>query len=147
MKFFFGLLIPAIAIFPTVARADCMSAMIDTQQTLSRQSGVSVLFRGSNVSTYYTGAPKTRPYQLVFELSGDNAASLMSAGGVQRQAARYLISECPTLGAVEFVSESGEPQAAIGLLPSGKVDFFQCVRPSGGGGNQHPKWGQSFCRP
>lgn len=139
-----GLLVSAVVLVPTVARADCLGA-IATVQTAIGQSQLRAVSRVEDMSSYRPDHPKGRPYQMVLELSGGDTGSFMRAAGVRRKMAQYLIDECPTLSAVDF-ADDGAPRATIGLLPGGKVDFFKCVR-TGGGGASLPGWGKAYCNP
>ncbi|WP_287454549.1 hypothetical protein [Leptolyngbya sp. UWPOB_LEPTO1] len=127
---------------------DCSIAVADAQKRLTKDGNLEVTMRSSDISEGSPDHPEHRPIAYEFFLRGSAAASIMHSRQFQKAIAIDIIENCSSVGSVTFgVSGSGWIQT-VGILPSGKIDTFECLDPprrDSSESNSKLTWGQEYC--
>lgn len=143
----------AILNLPSLVKAeskprDCAISLTAVQNRLTRDRDVEITMRSFDISEGFPDHPDNRPIAYQFLLRGGAAESIMRSRQFQKAIAIDIIENCGSVGSVTFgLSGSGWIQT-VGILPSGKIDTFECLDPprrDSSASNSKLIWGQEYC--
>lgn len=124
-------------------KIDCTATIAAAQNHLEAGRNVEVTIRSSDISESYPDHPKSRSFNYKFLLSKEASESIMNSSNLIKSIANKIINNCRSVGSVTFgINQTGWSQS-IGLMPDGKVKFFECLEPNES--SKELSWGQEYC--
>jgi len=123
---------------------DCTAALSKAQRQIETGRSVDVSIRISDISEGYPDHPDGRPMSYEFVLQGTASGAIMNSPKFMKAIATNVIQNCGSVGVVHFGVWGSGWGSSVGVLPSGQLDFFQCVDFE----ERNPptlSWGQEVC--
>ena len=94
----------------------------------------------------YSDYPEDRSYRHDFGMEGEAVASVMNSPVLMNSLAERIIHNCDSIGMVSFGKYMTDWTTVYGLMPSGKVERFECPADYPGMGDPNWRgliWGES----
>lgn len=127
-----------------VADQDCTAAVANAEQLIEKGRRVDVILGVVNISQNYPDHPHGRPYGYIFGMRGPSTISILQSPQYMKIIARKVLKNCTSVSAVIFGVDSSGYSVYVGIFPSGKIDFFECLDINSTS-REKPKWGQEYC--
>jgi len=123
--------------------ASCNAALATVRSRLAQVKDVSVTHVDQfNRANLYSDFPPGRPMSYSFRLKGRGAETVMHSPKLLMKLSQRLMTNCASVGAVQYGVDETDWYTTFGLMPNGKIMAFACVDPAPG---LKLKWGYQIC--
>ena len=122
----------------------CTAAIAKAQRQIETGRSLEVSTRSSDLSEFESDYPDGRPMSYQFVMSGSAVGAVMNSPKFMKVIATNVIQSCSSVGKVSFAVNGSGWGLSLGVLPGGRVDFFECFE-SQGRNSPNLVWGQEYC--
>ncbi len=123
----------------------CRWAIANTKSKLTTSLQLEIPWEKTR-KVYYSDYPEGRLYRHDFGMKGEAVASVMNSPVLMNSLAERIINNCDSISIVSFGKYMTDWTTVYGLMPSGKVEMFECPADYPGMGDPNWRgfiWGES----